>query len=235
MNSKDESGIIVLNKLNKTYYQGETPIYALRDIDLVIKQGEFLAVMGPSGSGKSTLMNVLGLLDRQDSGSYRLGGTEVAGMTDDELSQFRSCSIGFVFQNFNLLSRATALRNVILPLSYQRTPINERIDRAKAALESVGLGGRIDHYPNQLSGGECQRVAIARALVGGPSVLLADEPTGNLDSKIGAEIMEILQKLSENGMTIVMVTHDPIVAQRADRIITMLDGRIQKTETLREK
>lgn len=225
--------VISLKKLVKTYKQGDTPVYALKSIDLEVKRGEFISVMGPSGCGKSTLMNIIGLLDHQNAGSYLLNDIEVGSMSDNERSLLRSKSIGFIFQSFNLLTKATALRNVILPLTYQRVPVHERMERASKALESVGLAHRLHHYPNQMSGGECQRVAIARALVGGPSVLLADEPTGNLDSKIGSEIMMILEKLAADGMTVMMVTHDAVVARRANKIINMLDGKINNAEFIR--
>lgn len=224
--NNNSDAIISLIDVVKTYQRGTAPVNALRGVNLDVKKGEFLALMGPSGSGKSTLMNLLGLLDRLDSGKYKLMNVEVGSLNDDERSHIRCQTIGFIFQSFNLLSRSTALRNVMLPLAYSKFAIDKRPTLAREALEAVGLKDRIDHYPNQLSGGECQRVAIARALVNDPAVILADEPTGNLDSKTGNEIMNILTNLSKQGRTLIMVTHDPIVAQRADRIVRMFDGKI---------
>ena len=187
---------------------GEGSIHALNDIDLKIASGDFLSIMGPSGSGKSTLMNIIGLLDQPDQGKYLINGDSVDSLDDDTRSEIRNRTIGFIFQNFNLLPRVTALRNVMLPLIYRTMPISERIELAEITLKKVGLEDRIHHHPNQLSGGERQRVAIARALAGSPSVILADEPTGNLDSKTGAQIMKLLEKLSNEGQTVIMVTHD---------------------------
>lgn len=207
---------------------GETVVNALRSINVTFERGEFIAMMGPSGSGKSTLMNILGLLDHPDSGSYLLEGEDVSNLSDAERSLIRNRTIGFVFQNFNLLPRANALRNVSLPLSYRIMPDNERRDLSLAALGSVNLLARADHLPSQLSGGERQRIAIARALVGGASILLADEPTGNLDRKTGDEIILLLTNLTKQGKTVIMVTHDPHSAEAAQRIIHMIDGQITK-------
>lgn len=210
--------------LVKTYRMGESTIRALDGVDLSIAEGELLAVTGPSGSGKSTLMNILGCLDRPDAGSYRLAGEDVSHLSDDRLAEIRNRRIGFVFQTFNLLSRMTALENVGLPLMYAgRSDFRER---AEEALASVGLAGRANHEPNQLSGGERQRVAIARAIVTNPAVILADEPTGNLDSRTGAEIMELFERLNAQGRTIVIVTHDSSVARHCRRELKMRDGRI---------
>jgi putative ABC transport system ATP-binding protein len=205
---------------------GEGSIHALNDIDLKIASGDFLSIMGPSGSGKSTLMNIIGLLDQPDQGKYLINGDSVDSLDDDTRSEIRNRTIGFIFQNFNLLPRVTALRNVMLPLIYRTMPISERIELAEITLKKVGLEDRIHHHPNQLSGGERQRVAIARALAGSPSVILADEPTGNLDSKTGAQIMKLLEKLSNEGQTVIMVTHDEEIATTADKIIRMRDGKI---------
>jgi len=206
---------------------GETTVHALRNVSLDVPRGEFLAVMGPSGSGKSTLMNIIGLLDHPDSGTYLMENVEVNLLNDNRRSDLRNQTIGFIFQNFNLIPRASALRNVILPLTYRSISNSERINQAENAIEQVGLMNRMHHLPNQLSGGEHQRVAIARALVGGPSVILADEPTGNLDSRTGEEIIQILEDLSRNGQTVIMVTHDPNLAKRADRIVKMMDGAME--------
>ena len=205
---------------------GGGEVRALRAVSLTIQSGEFAAIMGPSGSGKSTLMNVVGLLERPDAGTYLLEGNDVSRLDDAGRSRIRNRTIGFVFQNFNLLPQATALRNVILPLTYRRLPDAERLRLAGDALVTVGLQERSHHLPTQLSGGERQRVAIARALVGNPSVVLADEPTGNLDSRTGREIIALLEKLIERGQSVIMVTHDLGLAQSAHRIIRMLDGEI---------
>ena len=205
---------------------GEGTVEALREIDIDIPRGEFLAVMGSSGSGKSTFLNIIGLLDHPDKGIYLLEDREVGTLDDRMRSKARNELIGFVFQSFNLLPRATALRNVMLPLAYQRLREQDRLNLARHALDSVGLSHRVHHLPTQLSGGECQRVALARALVGNPSVLLADEPTGNLDSKTGEEILQLLKDLEKQGQTVIMVTHDPIIAKYANRVIKMLDGMI---------
>jgi len=217
----------------KTYRMGETDVHALRGINLKVSQGEWVAIMGPSGSGKSTLMNVIGCLDKPTAGSYQLDGIEIAQMNDDQLAAIRRTKIGFVFQTYNLLSRSTALDNVELPLIYANG--DHRRERARAVLERVGLGDRVNHHPNQLSGGEQQRVAIARALINNPSLILADEPTGNLDSKAGAEILGLLRELHQQGMTIVMVSHDPGVASQCQRIVRIRDGEVVGDEQLVHK
>jgi len=219
--------VIRTEQVFKNYRLGEVDVEVLKGIDLSIEAGEYIALMGPSGSGKSTLMNILGCLDVPTSGKYYLEDREVGMLTDDDLAVVRGRRIGFVFQTFNLLSRTSALENVELPLHYQGRPAREA---ALAALESVGLTPRADHHPSQLSGGERQRVAIARAVVTEPAIVLADEPTGNLDSKTGREILEIFDGLSRKGVTIVLVTHDRTVAQHAQRIIHLKDGKIEKTE-----
>jgi len=219
--------LIEFKGVEKIYKVGEVEVPALRGIDLQIEANEYLAIMGPSGSGKSTLMNIIGCLDSPTKGSYVFAGQEVANLTDDELAQIRNRKIGFVFQTFNLLPRATALHNVELPLVYSGIPASERRRKAAEALESVGLGDRINHRPNELSGGQRQRVALARALVNHPSIILADEPTGNLDSKTGAEIMEIFKTLHQKGNTIVLVTHEEYIAQCSQRRLRLLDGRVQ--------
>ncbi len=218
--------LIKLRDIVKIYYMGGEDVVALKDITLDIGRAEYTAIMGPSGSGKSTLMNIIGCLDVPTSGSYHLNGQEVAAATEDELAAIRNREIGFVFQTFNLLPRATASKNVELPLIYSGLPPEERSRRAAEVLEAVGLAKRGHHKPNEMSGGERQRVAIARALVNRPSVILADEPTGNLDTKIGDEILAIFQKINEEGKTVVVVTHDPEVAAKARRIITLRDGQI---------
>jgi len=210
----------------KTYLMGSEEIHALRGVTLQIERGEYVAVMGPSGSGKSTLMNLIGCLDTPSKGSYLLNGKQVGHMNDNELARIRNEEIGFVFQTFNLLPRATALRNVELPLVYAGMPSKERDTRARLALEMVELGSRMNHRPNELSGGQRQRVAIARALVNNPSILLADEPTGNLDSRSGEAVMDLLKELHQSGATICMVTHDPRYERHADRSIHLFDGRI---------
>jgi putative ABC transport system ATP-binding protein len=211
----------------KTYEMGSEKLHALRGVDLVIRRGEYVAIMGPSGSGKSTLMNLIGCLDTPTSGKYWLAGRLVSDLNDDELAYIRNKEIGFVFQTFNLLPRATALHNVELPLIYNGTPPEERLAKAKRALEAVDLGERMLHKPNELSGGQRQRVAIARALVNSPSIVLADEPTGNLDSKTGDEIMALFARLHGEGNTIILVTHENDVAQRADRVIHVRDGKVE--------
>jgi putative ABC transport system ATP-binding protein len=217
---------IDLRDIYKTYENGTLRVAVLHGITLRVERGEYVAIMGPSGSGKSTLMNVIGCLDRPSSGSYRLDGDDVSRLSDDELAQIRLRKLGFVFQGFNLLARTDALRNVALPLFYAGIAPKRRAELAAAALERVGLGGRGRHQPTQLSGGEQQRVAIARALINDPSVLLADEPTGNLDSKTGEEIMALFSELHGSGRTIVMVTHDEQIAKQARRIVRLRDGRI---------
>lgn len=206
-------------------------VAALVDISLEIKESEFAAIMGPSGSGKSTLMNILGCLDRPSSGSYLLDGFEVATMNDDELAKTRNQRIGFVFQNFNLLSRVSAWENVALPLIYARIPEKERLERAAKLLDMVGLATRKKHMPNELSGGQRQRVAIARALINNPSIIMADEPTGNLDSRSSVDIMNIFNSLHEQGRTVILVTHEPDIAEYAKRVITVRDGLILSDQT----
>ncbi len=218
--------VIAVRGITKTYQLGQTRVQALRGVTAVIYPGEFVSVMGPSGSGKSTFMNLLGCLDRPTSGEYWLAGTRVGKMTPDALAEIRNRRIGFVFQGFNLLARATALENVMLPLTYSGMPQAEQARRAKRALELVGLAGRASHRPAQLSGGQQQRVAIARALVNGPSLLLADEPTGNLDSRTSLEIMAVLQTLNRHGLTIVLVTHEADIAAYSRRQISFRDGRV---------
>jgi putative ABC transport system ATP-binding protein len=220
--------LIETSDLWKTYTMGDEEIHALRGVSIQIDKGEYVAIMGPSGSGKSTLMNLIGCLDTPSRGTYLLNGKEVSRMNDNELARIRNEEIGFVFQTFNLLPRATALHNVELPLVYAGVPGKERIERAKMALEKVELGPRMAHKPNELSGGQRQRVAIARALVNNPSILLADEPTGNLDSKTGVEIMALFARLHEAGNTIVLVTHEADVAVHAKRQILIRDGQVEK-------
>ncbi len=227
-----EAPVIETRDLRKVYTMGSTEVHALRGVDFVVHKGEMLAVVGPSGSGKSTLMAILGALDKPTSGSYRLDGVEISEMSEDSLSDVRNHRIGFVFQKFNLLARTTALDNVALPLVYAGVNQKERRERARLALETVGLGDRFHHKPNELSGGQQQRVAIARALVSAPSMILADEPTGNLDSKTGDEIMALFHQLHEQqGITLIIVTHSPEVAQQAQRIVTMRDGAIVNEST----
>lgn len=216
--------------LGKTYNSGEHPVHALKDLDLNIKPGEFVAVMGPSGSGKSTLMNLLGCLDTPTMGTYILDGVDVTRLGDGELAAVRNRKIGFVFQNFNLLPRMTALRNVELPMLYCGVPAQERRERALKALSMVGLGERVHHRPNQLSGGQVQRVAIARAVVNRPVIIMADEPTGNLDSRSGTEVMAIFQDLNRKGATIVLVTHERDIALHASRILHFKDGLLVEEE-----
>jgi putative ABC transport system ATP-binding protein len=222
--------MITLQDVTKVYQMGMQQVHALRGVSLDIEEGEFVAIMGPSGSGKSTLMNVLGCLDQPTSGSYRLDGQEVAELDDDRLARVRNKRIGFVFQTFNLLPRTPALKQVELPLVYGGAGRGERRQRAQKALQAVGLGNRLDHRPDELSGGQQQRVAIARALVNEPSILMADEPTGNLDSHSGAEILRILEEWHANGITIIMVTHDRDVATRAQRILHIHDGKVAADE-----
>jgi len=222
--------IIVTQDLWKTYVMGDQELHALRGVSLTIRKSEYVAIMGPSGSGKSTLMNIIGCLDTPSRGHYILNGFDVSNLSDDELARIRNKEIGFVFQTFNLLPRASALHNVELPLIYNGTPQVERLERARSVLESVGLGARMNHKPNELSGGQRQRVAIARALVNSPSIILADEPTGNLDSKTGEEIMALLDDLHARGNTIVLVTHEPDIAACAHRVVTIHDGVISSDQ-----
>lgn len=222
--------LISMENIWKTYQMGVEQLHALRDVSFQVEKGEYLAIIGPSGSGKSTLMNLIGCLDSPTKGDYWINGNLVSEMTDDELARIRNKEIGFVFQTFNLLARATALHNVELPLIYAGMRAAERHEQAKRALESVELGDRIGHKPNELSGGQRQRVAIARALVNHPSILLADEPTGALDTKTSYEIMELFERLHEEGNTIILVTHEHDIAARAHRIITIRDGRIENDE-----
>jgi putative ABC transport system ATP-binding protein len=219
--------LIQLRGIEKTYRMGDVEVPALRGIDLDIAEGEFVAVMGPSGSGKSTLMNILGALDRPTAGRYLLDGADVSGKDRDGLAEIRNRTLGFVFQSFNLLARTSALENVELPLLYAGVGARERHRRAREALERVGLGDRLDHHPSQLSGGQQQRVAIARALVGNPKLILADEPTGNLDSRTSVEVMALFQELSASGITIALVTHEPDIASHAARVIVVRDGLIR--------
>jgi putative ABC transport system ATP-binding protein len=218
--------VIATEQLVKIYKLGDYEIHALRGIDLAIGAGEFVAIMGPSGSGKSTLMHILGCLDRPTRGKYSLDGRDVSSMDRDSLAEVRNRKIGFVFQSFNLLARTTALENVELPLLYNGSSTRQRIEKARAALSLVGLEGRENHYPNKLSGGQQQRVAIARALVNDPSIILADEPTGNLDTRTSIEVMEIFQTLNQKGITVILITHEKDIAEYAKRNITFRDGRI---------
>lgn len=229
------SGVVIKTEgLAKVYEMGSEQVHALRGVDLEIRKGEYVAIMGPSGSGKSTLMNLIGCLDSPSSGKYWLAGRLVSELDDDELAYIRNKEIGFVFQTFNLLPRATALHNVELPLIYNGTPAEERIEKAKKALERVDLATRMGHKPNELSGGQRQRVAIARALVNSPSIVLADEPTGNLDSKTGDEIMALFKNLHSQGNTIILVTHENDIAQNAHRIIYIRDGKIASDEAVKK-
>ena len=218
--------IIQLENVCKDYSQGKEPVHVLHDISMSVEQGEYIAIMGPSGSGKTTLMNLLGCLDVPTSGTYMLEDQDIGTLTDDALADIRNQSIGFVFQNFHLLPKMTALDNVALPLLYRGVSLKDRRTRAEAALKLMGLGDRLDFYPNQLSGGQQQRVAIARAIVGNPKLLLADEPTGALDTASGVQIMEIFRRLSQRGITIIMITHELGIAQCADKIYHILDGRL---------
>ena len=229
----DRGLVIKTEGLWKTYEMGAEKVHALRGVDLEIPKGEYAAIMGPSGSGKSTLMNLIGCLDTPSSGKYWLAGRLVSELDDDELAYIRNKEIGFVFQTFNLLPRATALHNVELPLIYNGTPAEERVARAKRALATVDLSDRITHKPNELSGGQRQRVAIARALVNSPSILLADEPTGNLDSQTGGEIMGVLDRLQQQGNTIILVTHERDIAAHAHRIIHLRDGKVELDERVK--
>jgi putative ABC transport system ATP-binding protein len=227
-------GIVIRTyDLWKTYTMGDQTIHAVSGVDIEIKRGEYVAIMGPSGSGKSTLMNLIGCLDTPSKGQYFINGNLVSEMTDDELARIRNKEIGFVFQTFNLLPRATALHNVELPLIYAGMSATERLERAKQAMRHVDLEQRMDHKPNELSGGQRQRVAVARALVNNPSILLADEPTGNLDTATGNEIMGLFERLHQQGNTIILVTHENDIAQHAWRVIHIRDGKIEKDEKIR--
>ncbi len=218
--------MVKLTGLTKTYLQGKLEVPVLKSIDLTIEDGEYVAIMGPSGSGKSTLMNIIGCLDTPTSGEYLLGGENMADRSENQLAEIRNKKIGFVFQQFNLLPKESALANVELPMVYGGVPKKERVEKAKKALEKVGLGDRMNFRPNQLSGGQQQRVAIARAIVGSPQILLADEPTGALDTKSGFQIMELFQQLHEEGVTIIMITHEEEIAECAERIVSLRDGVI---------
>jgi len=229
----DQGFAIRTEDLWKTYEMGSEQVQALRGVSVDVRRGEYVAIMGPSGSGKSTLMNLIGCLDVPTSGKYWLAGHLVSELDDDELAYIRNKEIGFVFQTFNLLPRATALHNVELPLIYNGTPAEERLAKAKRALQAVDLSERMHHKPNELSGGQCQRVAVARALVNSPSIVLADEPTGNLDSKTGDEIMALFAGLHKQGNTIILVTHEHDIAQHADRILHIRDGKVESDELVR--
>lgn len=224
---------IKTENLTKTYVMDAEKVCALSGIEIAIHRGEYVAIMGPSGSGKSTLMNLIGCLDTPTAGKYWLAGRLVSDLDEDQLAQIRNQEIGFIFQTFNLLPRATALQNVELPMIYNGTKAEERLQKAKRALESVELGNRMSHKPNELSGGQRQRVAIARALVNSPSILLADEPTGNLDSRTGEEIMALFARLHQQGNTIILVTHERDIAEHADRIIHLRDGNIERDEAVK--
>lgn len=224
------TAVIELKDIMKTYVMGDSVVYALDHVFVEIAYGEFTSIMGPSGSGKSTMMNILGCLDRPTSGEYFLEGKEIAGYNDDELAHTRNAKIGFVFQNFNLLPKLTAQANVALPLIYAGVDEEERMERARKALEEVGLGQRLDHKPTEMSGGQRQRVAIARALINNPAIIMADEPTGNLDTKSSYEIMDIFKRMNDGGKTVVMVTHEPDIAEQTKRILIMRDGKIVSDE-----
>jgi putative ABC transport system ATP-binding protein len=228
----DERALIEIADLTKRYMMGSQEVWALDGVTLTVEEGEYVAVMGPSGSGKSTLMNMLGCLDTPTSGTYHLRGEDVSTFSDNELAEIRNREIGFVFQTFNLLPRVNCLRNAELPLIYAGMSRRERRERAAEVLRSVGLGDRLDHRPNELSGGQRQRVATARALVNRPALLLADEPTGNLDTETGAEIMQLLEALHRRGNTILLVTHEEDIARHARRIIHLRDGRLERDETV---
>jgi putative ABC transport system ATP-binding protein len=230
-----QDGLIRTIDLWKTYEMGSNAVHALQGVTFSIARNEYVAIMGPSGSGKSTLMNLIGCLDTPTKGEYYLNGRLVSQMDDDELAHIRNKEIGFVFQTFNLLARATALHNVELPLIYSGSPAKERSDRAKKALQMVELADRMDHKPNELSGGQRQRVAIARALVNNPSIILADEPTGNLDSQTGIEIMKLFDRLHAEGNTIILVTHERDIAEFAHRVISIRDGKIAADERMRDR
>ncbi len=222
--------LLKLTDICKDYQQGKEPVRVLKNVNLTVEEGDYLAIMGPSGSGKTTLMNIIGCLDVPTSGSYELDGRDLKDLSDDDLADIRNRQLGFVFQSFHLLPKMTALDNVALPLLYADVPLKERRERAAEALNAVGLGERMEFLPNQLSGGQCQRVAIARAMVTRPKLLLADEPTGALDTKSGNQIMEIFHRLSEEGMTIVMITHEPAIAECADKTYRILDGELKAPE-----
>jgi putative ABC transport system ATP-binding protein len=222
--------VVKIEKMSKTYMMGQTQLHALKEVDLAVSRGQYLAIMGPSGSGKSTLLNLLGCLDRPSSGRYYLGGSDVSHMDDTELSQIRGKRIGFIFQSYNLIAQLNVLENIELPMFYQGVSAFDSRARAYELADIVGLGDRIKHRPWELSGGQQQRVAIARALANDPVIILADEPTGNLDSASGAEILSILENLHNQQKTIIVVTHDTSIAQRAQRIIHLLDGRIEREE-----
>jgi putative ABC transport system ATP-binding protein len=219
--------LITINDIGRKYVIGSETIHALKSVSLSINKGEFVALMGPSGSGKSTLMNILGCLDTPTKGTYILNGIDVSHMSENDLAEVRNSEIGFVFQTFNLLPRNSALENVALPLVYAGISKNDRLDRAKKTLENVGLGNRVDHRPNELSGGQRQRVAVARALINDPSIILADEPTGNLDTKTSIEIMGLIEDIHDKGNTIILVTHEEDIALHAHRIVRMRDGLIE--------
>ena len=227
--------ILELTDICKDYQQGKEPVRVLKNINMTVEKGDYLAIMGPSGSGKTTLMNIIGCLDVPTSGSYTLEGRALKDLSDDELAEVRNKHIGFVFQRFYLLPKMDALDNVALPLLYADVPLKERRERAEEALKAVGLGERIHFLPNQLSGGQCQRVAIARAIVGKPQLLLAEEPTGALDTKAGNQIMEIFRRLSDEGMTIIMITHEPSIAACADKTYRILDGELHTREEPHEE
>ena len=227
--------ILELKDICKDYQQGREPVRVLKNINLTVEKGDYLAIMGPSGSGKTTLMNIIGCLDVPTSGSYILEGRDLRDLSDDDLAEVRNKHIGFVFQSFHLLPKMEAVDNVALPLLYADVPLKERRARAEEALKAVGLGERIHFLPNQLSGGQCQRVAIARAIVGNPQLLLADEPTGALDTKAGNQIMEIFRRLSDEGMTIIMITHEPSIAACADKTYRILDGELKTQEEHHEE
>lgn len=224
------AALIQLKDIMKTYVMGDSTVHALDHVDLLVENGEFMAIMGASGSGKSTMMNILGCLDRPTSGEYFLEGKEIAGYSDDELAKTRNSKIGFIFQNFHLLPKLTAQANVALPLIYAGVNEEERMERARKALEAVGLGKRLEHRPNEMSGGQRQRVAIARALVNNPAIIMADEPTGNLDTKSSYEIMDIFKALNADGKTVVMVTHEPDIGEQTKRIVVMRDGKVLSDE-----
>ena len=224
--------VIKIEQLEKTYYLGKVKVEALRGVSFEINTGDFVSIMGPSGSGKSTLMHIIGCLDYPTGGKYFLSGQDVSKLNDNQLALFRNRKIGFVFQEFNLLAKATILRNVELPLTYNNTHSKNKKQLAVQALEEVGLGDRLKHRPNEISGGQKQRVAIARALVNHPSIILADEPTGNLDSKTGQDIMKMIKKLHDKGNTIILVTHEPEIAQYSQRVLHLKDGVIDKDEVM---